>query len=52
MGTIGNAKRFIDSKYKLLTPGVGSYHIAPFKSLGKVTLTAFTVDDDIKQSPN
>ena len=41
MGTIGNAKRFTDKTSVVETPGVGSYNIAPFKSLGKVAESTF-----------
>ena len=39
-GTIGNAKRFVENKH-VVTPGVGQYNLAGFKSFAKAAETPF-----------
>jgi hypothetical protein len=62
MGTIGNEKRWKESDKSLITPGVGSYNIAGFKSIAKASESTFdlgsfralrqnqtiTTDEDLK----
>lgn len=42
MGTIGTAARFTGPGDDALTPGVGAYDLAQFKSLAKASETQFT----------
>lgn len=42
MGTIGNARRFYESKYRVESPGVGAYNLAGFKNISKASETFFS----------
>lgn len=46
MGTIGRAKRLnVDPAYNNKTPGVGSYNLIGFKSLGRAAESTFDLGD-------
>ena len=45
MGTIGKAKRLDQHAYNTKTPGVGSYNLIGYKSLGRAAESTFDLGD-------